>query len=99
MLHGEYRSRETQTHVLTLGMSHSAQVCDGSDWHVDDSVQSRSVGEMYAFDRWRANRLLEIDYGLRFDRYDYLTTGALLSPRTGVRMEVAPRTYVVASAS
>ena len=84
MLHGEYRSRETQTHVLTLGMSHSAQVLTNRTGTLTTPVQSRSVGKMYAFDRWRANRLLEIDYGLRFDRYDYLTTGALLSPRTGV---------------
>src|SRR5262249_36590791 len=39
------------------------------------------------------------DYGLRFDRYDYLTTGPLFSPRAGVRLELGPGTYAVLSGS
>ena len=61
--------------------------------------QSRSVGDIYGYDRWHASRLLELDYGLRFDRYDYLTTGPLLSPRAGLRLQVAPGTYAVVSGS
>ena len=98
-LHGEYRSRENQTHMLTLGMSHSAQVVTDRTGTLTGPVQSRSVGDIYGYDRWHASRLLELDYGLRFDRYDYLTTGPLLSPRAGVRLQVAPGTYAVASGS
>jgi hypothetical protein len=98
-LHGEYRSRENQTHVLTLGMSHSAQVVTDRSGTLTGPVQSRSVGDIYGYDRWHASRLLELDYGLRFDRYDYLTTGPLVSPRAGVRLQVAPGTYAVVSGS
>ena len=98
-LHGEYRSRENQTHVLTLGMSHSAQVVTDRSGTLTGPVQSRSVGGIYGYDRWHASRLLELNYGLRFDRYDYLTTGPLLSPRAGLRLQVAPGTYAVVSGS
>ena len=98
-LHGEYRSRDNQTHMLTLGMSHSAQVVTDRTGTLTGPVQSRSVGDIYGYDRWHASRLLELDYGLRFDRYDYLTTGPLLSPRAGLRLQVAPGTYAVVSGS
>lgn len=98
-LHGEYRSRENQAHMLTLGMFHSAQVVTDRNGTLTGPVQSRSVGEVYGYDRWRASQRLELDYGMRFDRYDYLTTGPLLSPRAGLRLQVAPGTYAVASGS
>jgi hypothetical protein len=100
-LHGEYRSRENQTHVLTLGMSHSAQVLSDRSGTLTAPVQSRSAGEMYGYDRWRAAHYLDVNYGLRFDRYDYLSaaTGPLISPRAGVRLEVAPGTYAVLAGS
>jgi hypothetical protein len=104
VLHGEYRSRDDQPHRLAFGVTHSAQMVldrttDLSDPVQSASGQSRSVGEVYGFDRWRARSWLEVGYGLRLDRYDYLITPALVSPEAGLRVEIVPRTFAVASAS
>ena len=100
VLHGEYQSRDSQPHVLTLGLSHSAEVFMDRGATLATAEQSRSVGDIYGYDHWRATRWLELDYGLRVDRYDYLTTtGTLVSPKAGVRLEMTPGTFAVASAS
>ena len=104
VLHGEYRSSNDQPHRLALGVSHSAQTILDRDTDLPISLQtasaqSRSVGEVYGFDRWRAASWLELGYGLRLDRYDYLATPALVSPEAGLRVQVVPRTFAVMSAS
>ncbi len=99
VLHGEYKSRENQAHQLTLGASHSAQMFVVRPGTLAATDESRSVGDIYGYDRWRANGLLEVDYGMRVDRYDYVTAPALVSPRGGLRLELMPGTYAVASAS
>ena len=40
----------------------------------------------------RSAVVLELDYGLRVDRYDYVRRAPLVSPRAGVRLQVAPGT-------
>lgn len=98
VLHGEYRSRPSQAHMLTLGLSHSAQVLiDRSGLTTTD--QSRSVGEVYGYDRWHAAPRLDLSYGMRVDRYDYLATPTLVSPQAGMRLQAANRTYAVMSLS
>ncbi len=100
VLHGEFRSREGQAHMLNFGVSHSAQLIVDHSTSLATADQSRSVGDVYGYDRWAATRRLELDYGARIDRYDYLaTTPALVSPEAGMRLEVAPKTYAVLSAS
>jgi hypothetical protein len=99
VLHGEYRSRENQAHQLTLGASRSAQMFAVRPGTLAATDQSRSVGDVYGYDRWRPNGFLQLDYGMRVDRYDYVATPALVSPRAGVRVELLPGTYAVASAS
>jgi hypothetical protein len=99
VLHGEYRSRANQTHMLTLGVSHSAQTLIDRSSTLASADQSRSVGDVYGFDRWHAARGLEIDYGARIDRYDYLTVPTLFSPQAGVRYQFAPGMFAVASAA
>lgn len=101
VLHGEYQSRADQTHRLTLGLSHSAQVVIDRNSTLTSTTtdQSRSVGDVYGFDRWHAARGLEINYGGRIDRYDYLTAPTLFSPQAGVRYQFAPGMFAVASAA
>jgi hypothetical protein len=100
LLHGEFRSREGQAHMLNFGVSHSAQMIVDHSTALSAPDQSRSVGDVYGYDRWAARPWLELDYGARIDRYDYLlTTPALVSPEAGMRLEVAPKTYAVVSAS
>ncbi len=98
---GEYRARPDQTHAFRTGASYSSQtpVADGEP-HLSIGVASpdtRRVGGAYGFDRWRVNRRLEVDYGLRLDRYDYLAVPNLVSGRAGVRVGVAPGTVFVAT--
>ena len=60
---------------------------------------SRRVGGVYLTDRWAVARALEIDYGIKLDRYDYLADPNLFSGALGVRAAVAPRTVLVARVS
>jgi hypothetical protein len=42
---------------------------------------SRNVGAMYAMDNWRITPELQIGYGAKYARYDYLVDRGLISPR------------------
>ena len=50
---------------------------------------SRNVGELYAFDRWAVTRALSLDYGGRYEHYDYLADPGLFSPRLGFTLEAS----------
>jgi hypothetical protein len=98
---GEYTAREDQPHAFSVGMSYSSQpVASGADLaplSVNERV--RSVGGMYGFDRWHVNSALELDYGVRLDRYDYVAGSEFLSPRLGFRLRLLPETHVTMQAS
>src|SRR5262249_22887542 len=98
---GEYAARQTSTHAFSLGLSFSSKLSEnGSDvapLAVND--RTRSVGGMYAFDHWHISRALELTYGARFDRYDYVAGSEFLSPQIGLRVRVLPGTHLFASAS
>ncbi len=98
---GEYEARDVQNHAFRAGMSYGAQrFADSSSAAIlKSSDGSRTVASLYGFDRWRVNPGLEFDYGLRADRYDYVTGRNFLSPRIGVRVGIWARTFVTASAS
>jgi hypothetical protein len=42
---------------------------------------SRNVGALYAIDNWRITPELQVSYGAKYARYDYLEDRALISPR------------------
>ncbi len=98
---GEYEARDARTHAFRMGMSYGAQqYAEGTGPALLKVAEStRTLATVYVFDRWRARPGLEIDYGLRTDRYDYVVGRTFLSPRAGVRLGVLPRTFVTASAS
>ncbi len=97
----EYEARDVQAHAFRVGMSYGAQrVADASKISVvAPAAAGRGVASVYGFDRWRVMPGLDVDYGLRVDRYDYVEGRHFVSPRLGMRLGVAPRTFVVASAS
>lgn len=97
---GEFHSRADGAHAFTIGVSYSAQalVAPGTPRTLSPGLL-RSVGGGYGFDRWRIAPRLEIDYGFRIDRHDYLDQGALPSASVGVRAEAFARTYVRVSVS
>lgn len=97
---GEYQARDTREHAFRTGVAYSAQVvAPGADTPlVAASSLARRVGGAYAADRWTVASGLELDYGVKLDRYDYLTTPNLLSGTTGLRMSIAPALTFVANA-
>lgn len=99
---GEYEARDVKDHAFRVGMSYGAQRA------VDDvgaavlrtpEELGRAVGSVFGRDRWRLQPGLEIDYGLRLDRYDYVAGQDFISPRVGMRIGIAPRTYLTGLAS
>ena len=59
--------------------------------------ESRSVGGIEVTDQWQVQPRLTLDYGVRFDWYDYLADSNLISPHAGVRVGVLAGTMVHAS--
>src|SRR5439155_21557130 len=98
---GEYNARRGQTHEFSVGLSYSSQLAANGSGATVAALkdQVRTVGGIYGFDRWRVWPSLEVDYGARFDRYDYVAGSTFLSPRLGVRLDLLPITRVTARAS
>jgi hypothetical protein len=93
---GEYESRSSELHAFKGGASFSTQSFEtGALGPLDQQIrQTRSVAGIYASDRWRAWPALEIEYGGRADRYDYLRVPNLFSGHAGVRAALPWRTFV-----
>lgn len=98
---GEYEARQVQTHAFRAGLSYATQepadLAGSALLPASDRI--RSVASVSGRDRWRVQPGIELDYGLRLDRYDYVEGQHFISPRLGARVLVAPRTYVTALAS
>ncbi len=93
---GEYASRPSEIHAIRAGASFSTQSSDSGTFGPFDQQtrQTRSVAAIYASDRWRVLPAIEIEYGGRADRYDYLRVPNLFSGHAGVRAELPWRTFV-----
>lgn len=51
----------------------------------------RNAGDMYAFDRWALTSRLDVSYGARYARYDYLAHETLFSPKASITVSPLPR--------
>jgi carboxypeptidase family protein/TonB-dependent receptor-like protein len=99
MFAGDYQAKDDRAHVFAVGVSYTAQTLAAIPAaRVVASGGGRRVGGTYGSDRWQINPRIEIDYGVRFDRYDYLAQPELLSPRAGIRVKALGHTYISASA-
>jgi hypothetical protein len=97
-LFGEYQSHADQRHAVRLALSYSTH--DRRDLPLSVVVpDSRSVGGLRVTDRWQLGPALEIDYGIRFERYDYLARPNLFSPRVGARAGLGRATFLTGSVS
>jgi len=99
---GEYRARREQEHAFRAGVSYSAhaeatQVAQRLPVAAPSST--RRVAGVYGSDRWTIRPGVVLDYGLKIDRYDYLTSPALVSGRLGVTATVAPGLAISLSAA
>jgi hypothetical protein len=100
VLAGEYRARPEMDHRVRVGMSYSVQGdLSAASTRRIVGVDTRSAGSVFGADRWRIRPGVEVEYGLRIDRHDYVALPDLVSPHAGARFQVAPRTRVAVSAA
>jgi hypothetical protein len=100
VLLGEYERSHQATHAYRFGVSYSAQGYEPQSIRSSTAtLEAKNVAGVSGFDRWRLHPALAIDYGLRFDRYDYIATPELLSPEVGARVRLLPGTFVRARAA
>ncbi|MEO6223271.1 MAG: TonB-dependent receptor [Vicinamibacterales bacterium] len=94
---GEYEARAVKAHAFRVAMSYGAQRATndlGIARLKSADPHGRTVASIDGRDRWRVRPGLEVDYGLRLDRYDYVAGQDFVSPRVGARVGVASRTFV-----
>lgn len=97
---GEYEARAVQSHAFRVGMSYGAQRATDELGIalLSPAERGRAVASVDGRDRWRVRPGLEVDYGLRLDRYDYVAGQDFISPRAGMRLGITGRTFVTAGA-
>ncbi|CAN5736622.1 hypothetical protein BH24ACI5_BH24ACI5_08660 [soil metagenome] len=103
---GSFTSKAGPTHAYNLGLSYSTQDYQGGNPVALAAMSegSRNAAEVFAFDRWRVTPWLELDYGARYARYDYIDFdrgyvnprfGMTVSPRKGTRLSALVRQRMV----
>ena len=101
ILAGSFSSRHASSHDYGFGVSYSTQQYQlrtarpAAFGGVNDDT--RTVGEIYASDRWTLSPAVALDYGGRYAHYDYLRRRSLLSPRVGVTISPFEHTHVTAT--
>jgi outer membrane receptor protein involved in Fe transport len=91
---GSYAWQPTgSSHSYRAGMSYAMQRYLGGDVDALAAMADgrRKAGEMYAFDRWTLTPRLDVSYGARYARYDYLENETLFSPKASVTVRPLPR--------
>jgi hypothetical protein len=87
---GSYVTRAPARHLYDVGLSYSTQRYNAGNpaaFH-DVGDTSRNAGAVYGFDTFTLTPALQISYGTRYARYDYLDGRSLVSPR--VALTVTP---------
>jgi len=90
---GSYSWQPTgSSHSYRAGMSYAMQRYLGGNADALAAMADgrRKAGEMYAFDRWTLTPRLDVSYGARYARYDYLANDTLLSPKASVTVRPLP---------
>jgi Carboxypeptidase regulatory-like domain/TonB dependent receptor len=98
---GAFESRGEGTHDYAFGLTYSTQDYLGGNPAALANVKdgSRNVGEVYAYDRWLVTPHIEIEYGGRYARHDYLPDRGLLSPLLGFSVEPFADTWITTTVS
>ena len=81
------------SHSYRAGMSYAMQRYLGGNADALAAMADgrRNAGEMYAFDRWAVTSRLDVSYGARYARYDYLSHETLFSPKASITVTPLPR--------
>lgn len=91
---GSYAWQPTgSAHSYRAGMSYAMQRYLGGNVDALAAMADgrRKAGEMYAFDRWTLTPRLDVSYGARYARYDYLANETLFSPKASVTVRPLSR--------
>ena len=91
---GSYSWQPTgSSHSYRAGMSYAMQRYLGGNADAIAAMADdrRKAGEMFAFDRWTLTPRLDVSYGARYARYDYLANEPLFSPKASVTVRPLPR--------
>ncbi len=101
ILAGSYVRHQPATHAYEAGVSYSMQRYIGGNGEALAAMRdgSRNVGAMYAMDNWRVTPTLQIGYGAKYARYDYLEDRGLISPRATVTLQPDPNDTLKVRAS
>ena len=101
VLLGQYQAHPDRAHVVNVGLSYSSQLSASGEAAAVASVndQARSAGGLSFRDQWRVWSALDLDYGIRLDRYDYVQGGNFFSPSLGARLALLPGTKLTVRAS
>ena len=101
ILAGSYAGRALQDHTLDIGMSYGAQEYEKANPRTIATIAgaNRNAGAVHGFDSWLISPRVELSYGARYARYDYIERENMLSPQVGVSVSPLARTYVRASVS
>jgi len=96
---GAFTSRIDGSHQYDFGYAFSTQEYVGGNPAALAGVKdgSRNVGEVFAYDRWVLSPRVEVEYGGRYARHDYLQNRGLLSPTLGVSVSPIKNTWVTAT--
>jgi hypothetical protein len=95
---GEYTSDPAEPHVWRLRLSYAAQGYTTSTDQLAVAVaEARTVAGVAGQDRWHVNPRLDLEYGLRAERFDYLVNPQLFSARGGLTARLTSNLFLMAS--
>jgi hypothetical protein len=88
ILAGSYERRGSSAHQYETGWSYGMQRYLGGNADALAAMTdgSRNAGSVYAYDNWAVNPQVQVHYGAKYSRYDYLAERALFSPRASVTL-------------
>ena len=91
ILSGSYLRSPTAVHRYETGMSYGMQRYLGgnADALAAMSDGSRNVGSVYAYDNWAPTSRIAVNYGAKYERFDYLADRGQFSPRARVTLTPA----------
>lgn len=98
---GDYVTRATARHQVTLGMSYSLQAYRGGNFAALQAVPDghRKVASVSGSHEFDLSRYWRVGYGARYEHYDYLRGYGQLSPMARLTFSPTPNLHVHAKAS
>jgi Carboxypeptidase regulatory-like domain/TonB dependent receptor len=98
---GDYVSRATARHQVTLGMTYSLQAYRGGNFAALQAVPDghRKVASVSGSHEFDLSRFWRLGYGARYEHYDYLRGNGQLSPMARLTFSPTRNLHVHAKAS